>query len=217
MLSTTTEDLLTTTIKSRTNNMSVVNEVVEFVRKSCEERSLDYTKVSDELIRSIQATAEIRSIAAYVRAVVNKLDYLKFKKVNPKITVWTFHLALVKNGFEGETWELNYLYELEERCLEAIGADNVNMLMQTNHAIFKYCVANNKKTYKDFADFLLRSKLIKMKSINVKELKEKSKKEIEEWDKLIDDIENEPEIEIGGLENGEDIYYRTFSKDSINK
>ena len=196
---------LTNVIRNRCMNDYMTTQLVSLVNETCKNLSLDYERVSDEIIRAINSTPTISNMSAFVRSILARLDNKAFRHRVYKVTYLDFHIALSRNGFSGKWWEQFLIDDIEEKALNDFKV-SVDDLRNTNRAIVKYCNENNYKTLAHFKDFLLRSKPLRKFKFPIEEMENEAKRLAEHYEKMLTDIESVKGEEI----YGEDQYYRAF-------
>ena len=184
------ETLLTTKIREISGNDETTKELVGYVKDTCERRSLDFYKVAEELYSAIIRTPEIRNISAYVKGVVNKLatDKKAFFEKKWKYPCFnTLHRAFKEANITGEIWEMFLIDSVEEHCLNEFNI-KVEDLVWTNRAIVTYCINNELRTYKDFLNLLLKSKVAQSCNIPMVVLEKQAKENAVKYESLIKDF-----------------------------
>ena len=187
------QESLSSKIRDITHNDSITKELMDYVRESCEKRSLDIEKVSEAVLVAINRTSEIRSVGGFVKKIVINLDEKTFKKskITPMFT--SLNKALYKNGIIRETWELFLIHSIEEHCLNEfhITAEDLTI---TNRAIVEYCKMHDIKTLKEFKDLLLKSKVLKNCNVPIAVLEAQAKEHGATFDRLAKDLEEDDSL-----------------------
>lgn len=187
------ESLLSIKIRDITRNDITTKEIMDYVKNTCEKRSLDIEKVSGEIVTALDKAKEIRYVSAFVKAVVARLDVNAFKKDVKKPLFTSLNKALDQNGITGETWELFLIHAIETHCLNEFHT-NVNDFVTTNHAIIEYCKNNDIHTLKEFTDLLLKSKLVKGCNVPIVVLTAEAKENGQKYDELVKDLREDESL-----------------------
>lgn len=194
------QESLTNKLVEYTNNNITAKEIVDSVSEKCSKYSLDFGKVSDEILKSLSKAKDIRSVSSYVSGIVTKIitsNSTAFKKSWKTPCFTTLHRAFRDAGITGETWELFLIDAIEEHCVNEFHV-TFEELTWTNRAIVEYCKNNNKKTYKEFTEFLLKSRALSKCNVPIVVLEKQAK----EWGNKYDEMSKDF---IGReFENGED-------------
>lgn len=178
-------------IKSKClNNEIIAREAVDNVISVCEERSLDFQKVSSELASIVRTTAEIKNMPYFAKAVVERLDINVFRLKTEHLATLPLHQAFKDFHFTGEGWELYFIDNIEEYAVNTLHVD-IDALIRTNRAIVVYCVQNDYLTLKEFRDFLLKSKVLKGKEIPLKDLEKAAVESNQNHEEIIKDLEGD--------------------------
>ena len=203
---------LNNAIYNRCFNEYTSNELVKLVNNVCNNLSLDYEKVSSEIITTIQTTPSISNISAFVRSILARLNNAEYRKRVYTVTYLDFHVALSRKGFVGKWWEQFLIDDIEQKAINDYKV-SIEDLRNTNHAIVEYCINKNYKTLAHFKDFLLRSKILRNYNFLIEEMEMKAKKMAEHYEEMLTDIETvKGEIDL----YGEDKYYRAFGGESAS-
>lgn len=185
--------LLTTKIKEISCNDVTTKELMEYVKTACEKRHLDLEKVAEEIVNSLDRTAEIRNVSAFVRSVVIRLDDKKFKKHVLQPSFDSLTKAFNQYGIVGETWELFLIHSIEEHCLNEFHV-RLEDLVSTNQAIVNYCKVKNIKKLSTFKDLLLKSRVLKNCNIPIVILEKQAKEYGESYNKIMKDLEEDEDL-----------------------
>ena len=174
---------------------TTVEEVMKYVEKSIKDNDLNATKLVNKLVEAVDRTPDIRSpyyfIVKVTQSIIrDKLDEVKDSKLVLAFTpLW---LDMKAHNFSGEEVDYVLLTLIETHCFNEFPIEPKE-LVETNHAIMDYCVANNKCTYKDFKDLFLRSKLAKKCNIPMVTLEEKAKEQVAERERILAELDNNKE------------------------
>lgn len=190
------QDNLTVKLLEYTHNNEITISIVDSVKEKCSKYSLCYQKVSDEIIRSLEKAKDIRSVSSYVSGIVTKIitnNPAPFKKSLKVPCFMTLHKAFKAADITGETWELFLIDSIEEHCVNEFNVSFEEMTW-TNRAIVEYCKTKNKKTYKDFINFLLKSKLLEKCNVPIVVLEKQARESGNTYDTIMKELEEDESL-----------------------
>lgn len=102
--------------------------------------------------------------------------------------------AFRDEGFTGAREEQELIMVIEDWLINEKGI-KPELMCQINHAAVKHCTQGGNKTYEHYVWALCNCKSLRTLNIPADELRAKAKKELEDWDKIIDDISSSKKIE----------------------
>ena len=181
------ESLLKDRIRNLTDSYTY-NDIVKYLDKLVSDNSINYEKLAEEILNSLNRSREVRNYYSYITTIAHNLvikRYDEFKKEWKSCNFLSLHNAFKEIGMSGDDVDLLTIDFVEEHCLNEFPIELEDMI-DTNREIVKYCLKQGVKTYKEFLDLLLKSKLLKRCNVPLEELQSRAKERNDEWNKMLE-------------------------------
>ena len=182
------EELLNT-IAEKCGDSILANKTIDMVESLCVEKSLNFNKVAEEVIRVLNSIEQINHMYNFVKAVVNRLDPNLFGNVVVKYEpiVQPLISDLREKGFRMTAEDTAWLSVVWEYIINSQNV-NVNECMALNHKIIAYMVSKKATSFSDYKDLLKKSNTLKKYNIEWDKLDEKADLINSEWNKHCDEM-----------------------------
>ena len=175
---------------SRYIDKSVAEKVANYVNEACIERSMNFDKVAEEVIKVLDNTPEINYIYNYVKKIVDRLDTNKFGNANvefvpntqPFINDLRYKKIVV---LADDTVWLNVVWSYISKKVNI----DINDCIALNHKIIAYMMKNGTKSFEDYKYYLKNSNALRRYEIDWEKLEKEVGKEITKWNKALDKLE----------------------------
>lgn len=181
---------------TKVTDINTANKIIGYVDDIVKNHDIDIEMFCSDLIETVEKTniSSLYNPLAYFKKVAESMAISnpeKYKKSFITLNAQPLRNALDINGFTGSEYHFLALIKIEEHIVKQsniVAASNI--MASLNKQLIRYCGENNLKTYKDFIETLLKSPVAKKCNIPVRELILDAKRECEEFDKALDELNN---------------------------